>query len=103
MRCRGSGKARDSSERYCKILSLSNCTYGHIHMLKKISKFLQEGKTDLCNVLFNVFLQVLWDFQGDGAPPSLSSLPYLLLMVFGMSKRVVVFIQQLQLLDHVTR
>lgn len=67
-----------------------------------IPSFSHEAKTDLCEVLSHTFLKVLWDFQGKGAPLSLPSLLYLLSMVFGMSQGVVVFIQQLQLLDQVT-
>lgn len=61
--------------------------------------FLYNTKTNLCKVLSHLFLQALWDFQGNWTPLSLSGLPHLLLVVPGMSQRVVVFIQQLQLLD----
>lgn len=72
-----------------------------MHMIRNalIFLFLYEMKTDLCKVLSHLFLQVLWDFQGNWTPLSLSSLLHLLFVVPGMSQWVVVFIQQPQFLD----
>ena len=58
-------------------------------------------RTNLCKVPPHVLFQVLWDFQWEWTPLTLSCLLHLLLMVLGMSEWVVVFIQQLQLLQQV--
>lgn len=59
-------------------------------------------RTDLCQVLADIFLQVLGYFQREGASVAFPRLLHFFSVILGMSQRVVVLIQQLQLLDHMT-